>query len=357
MVKSVVSITAELKKNNSMDMNKEKLTFEVTDGIVKDMSVRYLEMVDRFRRATTATKTKMWNDYLNFYLEIIDSHTEIKANHRHLGELYLLLQYPDTPFDTHIDYYLERFLIRTNHNIIFMGDVLDVDNEILYIEGKLKFTFGKPLYKRLVHSVSRGKFKEDDVFIHYGLNMEHNENIDVMNLKRGDFISCHVNVSKKTKVSSRTKLFYFFYLCLMRLKRYIHLDEHEEQTVYEGSVNARHPQFKDRCHCVYLSSKQYDMDTLADIFSVSKPTIGNWLSSWETHGIMGLYNAPGQGRKSILTDADKALVKAQVQATPQELKVARLAIQSELNKEFSEKTLRRFLKSLVGRLGDVGEKV
>jgi transposase len=143
----------------------------------------------------------------------------------------------------------------------------------------------------------------------------------------------------------------------MRLKRYIHLDEHEEQTVYEGSLNARHPQFKARCHCVYLSSKQYDMDTLADIFSVSKPTIGNWLSSWETYGIMGLYNATGQGRKSILTDSDKALVKAQVQATPQELKVARLAIQSELNKEFSEKTLRRFLKSLVGRLGDVGGKV
>ena len=99
------------------------------------------------------------------------------------------------------------------------------------------------------------------------------------------------------------------------------------------------------------------MATLKAIFQVSHPTITNWFDSWEEHGIVGLWNKSGQGRKAILTDSDKPLIKSKVQASPQQLKQVRLELKEELNKEFSTKTLQRFLKTLVERVGGDVEKV
>lgn len=86
-------------------------------------------------------------------------------------------------------------------------------------------------------------------------------------------------------------------------------------------------------------------------------SITNWFDCWEKQGIVGLWNKAGQGRKFILTEADKPLIKSKVQSSPQQLKKVRLELKEELNKEFSTKTLQRFLKSLVKQIGDVGEKV
>ena len=98
------------------------------------------------------------------------------------------------------------------------------------------------------------------------------------------------------------------------------------------------------------------MCTLKDIFGVSQPTITNWFDNWEQKGLVGLYNQTGQGRKRILTDSDKEIVKAKVQQNPQELKRAIQEIKEELKKEFSQKTLKRFLKKLVTPLGKGQEK-
>jgi len=142
----------------------------------------------------------------------------------------------------------------------------------------------------------------------------------------------------------------------MRAKRYINLSPAEVTTLEEGYKNVAHHQFKMRCHCLLLSNAGHDMASLKNIFGVSQPTIVNWFDRWEDSGLVGLRNRPGQGCKPILTDSDRELVKSKVQSTPQQLKAARLAIKEELQKDFSEKTLRRFLKSLVGRVGDVGAK-
>lgn len=142
----------------------------------------------------------------------------------------------------------------------------------------------------------------------------------------------------------------------MRAKRYIKLSPSEVTTLEEGYKNVSHHQFKSRCHCLLLSHQGYDMATLKSIFQVSHPTITNWFDNWEEQGIVGLWNKSGQGRKSILTDSDKPLIKSKVQASPQQLKQVRLELKEELNKEFSTKTLQRFLKTLVRQVGDVGGK-
>ena len=95
------------------------------------------------------------------------------------------------------------------------------------------------------------------------------------------------------------------------------------------------------------------MVSTSKIFGVTHGTISNWFNYWKTGGIVGLKNNSGQGRKPILTQADLPLIKAKVAENPQQLKIVREELKQELAKEFSEKTLQRFLKTLVKPLGRV----
>lgn len=142
----------------------------------------------------------------------------------------------------------------------------------------------------------------------------------------------------------------------MRAKRYINLEPSEVLTLEEGYKNVSHHQFKSRCHCLLLSNQGYDMASLAKIFGITQPSITHWFDSWQQKGIAGLRNQSGQGRKFILTQSDKDLIKSKVQSSPQELKKVRQELKEELNKEFSQKTLERFLKRLVVPLGKEPEK-
>ena len=140
----------------------------------------------------------------------------------------------------------------------------------------------------------------------------------------------------------------------MKPKRYVRLEDSEVITLQEGYKNVAHHQFKQRCHALLLSHQGHDMAMLKTIFSVSHATISNWLTAWETKGIVGLRNQAGQGRKPILRPTDLDHIKAKVQLNPQHLKAVRTELKAELARDFSEKTLKRFLKSLVRPLGDAG---
>lgn len=130
-------------------------------------------------------------------------------------------------------------------------------------------------------------------------------------------------------------------------KKFIALNEAEKVTLQEGRKNGIRQSFQERCHCLLLSSKGYQVKELAEIFRVSEMTIYGWLKRWEAGGIVGLKDKQGRGRKPILKSEDLPQVKACVQANAQRLKVARSLLKEELGREFSAKTLKRFLKSLI----------
>jgi len=140
----------------------------------------------------------------------------------------------------------------------------------------------------------------------------------------------------------------------MRPDRYIHLEPEEVTTLEEAYKNVAHHQVRMRAHCLLLSHQQHNMRALKAIFSVSHATVSNWLTAWETKGIVGLRNQPGQGRKPTLLAADLPLIKVKVQQNPQDIKAVRDELKVELGREFSAKTLKRFLKNLVAHPGDAG---
>ena len=138
-----------------------------------------------------------------------------------------------------------------------------------------------------------------------------------------------------------------WYLWYMR-PRFANLTPDEVTTLQDGHNHGPQFQFRNRCLCILLSHQQQPVKWLKDHFQVSRLTIYNWLDAWEKQGLRGLYNRPGQGRRPILTTRDKAMVTQHVEQHSQQLKLARQTLRIELNRDFSQKTLSRFLKSVAG---------
>ena len=130
-------------------------------------------------------------------------------------------------------------------------------------------------------------------------------------------------------------------------KKFIELAEAEKLTLQEGHKNGKVQAFQVRCHCLILSSEGYQVKELARIFRVSEISIYNWFKRWEKSGIVGLRDKAGRGRKPILRAEDLAHIKERVQENAQRLKIVREKLKAELGREFSTKTLKRFLKSLI----------
>ncbi len=135
-------------------------------------------------------------------------------------------------------------------------------------------------------------------------------------------------------------------------KKFIKLNEAEKITLQEGRKNGKTRLFQQRCDCLLLSSEGYEVKELARIFRVSEITVYGWFKRWQKSGIVGLRDKAGRGRKPILKAEDFPQVKACVQANAQQLKVARQKLKEELGRQFSAKTLKRFLKSLIADIKD-----
>jgi transposase len=99
-----------------------------------------------------------------------------------------------------------------------------------------------------------------------------------------------------------------------------------------------------------LSSQGRTVSELAQFFEVSKITIYGWFDRWESAGITGLMNRPGQGRKPILSLQNPEhieSVKTAVGKNAQTLKAVVAELESVLDEKMSVDTVKRFLKNLV----------
>lgn len=127
----------------------------------------------------------------------------------------------------------------------------------------------------------------------------------------------------------------------------LQLSASDRVSLEEGYKFSPKPSYSRRCHIVLLKNKSFSSEQIAEIFDISKQSVNNWVKRFESKGLEGLKTKPGQGRPSILNkieDAEK--VKEIVKMERQRLKLAKATLETELNKEFSMKTLHRFLKLL-----------
>lgn len=82
------------------------------------------------------------------------------------------------------------------------------------------------------------------------------------------------------------------------------------------------------------------------IFQVSRKTIYNWFTAWEDQRFVGLYDAPGRGRKPTFNEVQREQIRSWAKQTPKQLKGVLKKIKDTWNIEVSKDTVKRVLKSL-----------
>ena len=129
--------------------------------------------------------------------------------------------------------------------------------------------------------------------------------------------------------------------------RIVILTDEQRQVLEKGYKNGKSHAFRKRCHIVLLKSEKRSSEEVSTILKVSEPSVNTWLDRYETEGIMGLFTKKGRGRKPILNvETDEGIVRDAIKVERQRLTETQAIIAKKLNKEFSTKTLKVFLKSL-----------
>src|SRR6478735_4557695 len=130
--------------------------------------------------------------------------------------------------------------------------------------------------------------------------------------------------------------------------REIKLTEQQRQALEAGFRSGERHAFRIRCQLVLLKHEGRTSKDIALITTMTEVSVNSWLNRYEQQGMEGLHTKAGRGRKPILNEqTDKAVVCKAVQQERQHLSQAKTVLEKELNKQFSQKTLKRFLKSLV----------
>lgn len=129
--------------------------------------------------------------------------------------------------------------------------------------------------------------------------------------------------------------------------RIVILTDDQRQVLEKGYQNGNAHAFRKRCHIVLLKSEKRSSEEVSKILKMSEPSVNTWLDRYESEGIVGLFTKKGRGRKPILNiETDETVVRDAIKVERQRLTETQAIIAQKLNKEFSTKTLKLFLKSL-----------
>ena len=125
----------------------------------------------------------------------------------------------------------------------------------------------------------------------------------------------------------------------------IELTDNQPTELENGYRNSKSHSFRTNCQIVLLKSEGRYSKEIADFLGSSKQKVNRWLWRYKTQGIDGLEIRQRCGRPAILRIDNIESVKEAVKRHRQRISIARAELQETLGKEFSAKTLERFLKT------------
>ncbi len=129
--------------------------------------------------------------------------------------------------------------------------------------------------------------------------------------------------------------------------RTVELISAERQELEQGYYSGKSPAFRQRCQLVLLKSEGRTSEQVGHLLKMNPVTVNNWLTRYQTEGLAGLATKPGRGRKPVFEPArDLEQVRQAVVEERQRLSQAKLLLEQQMGREFSLKTLKRFLKKL-----------
>lgn len=129
--------------------------------------------------------------------------------------------------------------------------------------------------------------------------------------------------------------------------RIIVLTEEEKVDLEHGYKHGENHLYRMRCLSLLLKSEGLKSSDVSDRTGLCEETINKCMTRWSATKMASLVIKPGRGRRSTLDiENDAQKVREVVQRERQKLKLAKVILEEELGKQFSLKTLKRFLKNL-----------
>lgn len=133
----------------------------------------------------------------------------------------------------------------------------------------------------------------------------------------------------------------------------IELNDNQRKELEKGYRNGKSHAFRTRCQMILLKSEGRKSKEIASFLGFCQQAVNNWLKRYKTEGIKGLKVKQGRGRPSILsTTEDLEAIKKAVQKHRQRISIARVELAETLGKEFSNRTLNRYLKILTADINE-----
>jgi transposase len=115
------------------------------------------------------------------------------------------------------------------------------------------------------------------------------------------------------------------------------------------------PSFRLRCQAILLKCESRTSLSVAQELGCCEISVNDWMKRFCDQGMDGLKVAKGRGRKGILEQhGDLEAVRRAVAGNRQRISLAKAELEKELGKEFSQLTLRRFLKKTVDASNELG---
>jgi transposase len=127
----------------------------------------------------------------------------------------------------------------------------------------------------------------------------------------------------------------------------VELSDDQRKELEIGYRNGKSHAFRTRCQMVLLKSEGRRSQDIADFLGFCQQAVNTWLNRYRTEGIDGLKVRQGRGRPSILSPIeDFQAIRKAVTKHRQRISIARAELEETLGKEFSTRTLNRYLKIL-----------
>lgn len=133
----------------------------------------------------------------------------------------------------------------------------------------------------------------------------------------------------------------------------VELSNEQRAALEKGYRHDSRHAFRVRCQMVLLKSEGRKSKEIAGVLGCCEIAVNNWLKRYKQAGSEGLRTKEGRGRRPILNEQqDARQVRATVQKHRQRISLAKSELEHALSKEFSQRTLVRFLNSLVADINE-----
>jgi transposase len=127
----------------------------------------------------------------------------------------------------------------------------------------------------------------------------------------------------------------------------IKLSDNQRKELENGYRSGKSHAFRTRCQMVLLKSEGRKSEEIASFLGFCQQAVNNWLKRYKAEGINGLLVRMGRGRPAILSKTeDIEAIKKAMQKHRQRISIAKVELEDTLGKEFSGRTLSRYLKIL-----------